>query len=225
MENFYTYDALHRIVAVHESYGNDNRGNLVLKHYGKNKKLTTVGSYVYDETNKMVFGTNEAGEVSNYIYNGLGALDENQWIIAKNGCGYQDVDAGDVEVAYPATGLKKSSTVIKQFVLDCTTETYEPLMEYEVNGINYGAWVHIGLLDAKIACQEIKVVGDFKMIVSEKEALHYIQQAEQQYEWGQISKTALEEKLEHFLDVLSGYNASKASDERNRINRKYGFSL
>ena len=187
VENTYTYDALHRIVAAHEDYGNDNRtytydslgnltyetaqgnksvdyklnnlnqitsssddgwktyttysydarGNLIQEVYTKNKKNTITGAYVYDETNKMVSGTNAGGEVSNYIYNGLGALAEQQWIITKNGYGYHSVDAGDAEVTYPAPGLKKSSTVIKQFTVDYTSETFEPLMEHEINGLDY----------------------------------------------------------------------------------------
>lgn len=119
------------------TYEYDSRGNLVQTLYTKNKKQTVTGSYIYDETNKMVSGTNEGGEVSNYIYNGLGALVENQWIITKNGYGYHSMDAGDVEITYPATSLKNSSTVVKQFVVDFTSETFEPLMEHEVNGLDY----------------------------------------------------------------------------------------
>ena len=63
------------------------------------------------------------------------------------------------------------------------------------------------------------------MISSEKEALYHVSHTEQLYEWGEISKSALENKLEYFLDVLSSYNTDKAEDERRRINRKYGFSL
>ena len=69
----------------------DNRGNLILEQYGKNKKLETAGEYIFDETNKMVKGVNGSAEESIYTYNGLGALMENTWIIAKNGYGYHDV--------------------------------------------------------------------------------------------------------------------------------------
>ena len=201
----------------------DNRGNLVYEAYGKNKKLTRAGEYVYDETNKMVRGINGNGEESIYTYNGLGALMENTWVIAKNGYGYHDVDAGDLApdlpdipgnngnngngnsgnnsnngnngnngnhfgnengdngnhfgnadetdaglevLADPNEGImllgnsgngnngnngngngnqdkptgsdvKKTSTVVKQFVVDFTGETYKPLMEHEVNGLDY----------------------------------------------------------------------------------------
>ena len=212
VENTYTYDALHRIISVHESYGNDNRsytydslgnltyetsqgnksvdyklnnlnqitsssddgwktsttytydlrGNLIQELYTKNKKQSVTGSYTYDETNKMVKGINDIGESSEYLYNGLGALVENTWIIKKNAYGYHDVTAlvedtmvdGEIvvdkqtgkkdkkekksqEEVAASPELNKTSTVVKQFVVDYTTETYEPLMEHEVNGLDY----------------------------------------------------------------------------------------
>ncbi|MEL7607685.1 MAG: hypothetical protein AAGU39_16720 [Sedimentibacter saalensis] len=39
----------------------------------------------------MVLGVNELGESSAYLYNGLGALVENTWVIKKNAYGYHDV--------------------------------------------------------------------------------------------------------------------------------------
>ena len=248
VENFYTYDALHRVTNAKENYGNasrtyqydslgnltwetnsnnvttdyklnnlnqitekssdgwkthttftyDKRGNLIQEQYGKNKKVTSIGTYTYDETNKMVKGVNANAESSSYLYNGLGALVEQTWVIAKNSYGYHDVlaeavdsvaeepeTAGDPvdspEVPAPSddnttetdaaldeapadsadsgimllassnkdhsgkkpsdkpTGsdVKKTSTVVKEFVVDYTTETHEPLMEQEVNGLTY----------------------------------------------------------------------------------------
>ena len=212
VENTYTYDALHRIVSVHESYGNDNRsytydslgnltyetsqgnksvdyklnnlnqitsssddgwktsttytydlrGNLIQELYTKNNKQSVTGAYTYDETNKMVKGVNDIGESSEYLYNGLGALVENTWVIKKNAYGYHDVSAlvedgmvdGEIvvdkqtgkkdkkekksqEEVAASPELNKTSTVVKQFVVDYTTETYEPLMEHEVNGLDY----------------------------------------------------------------------------------------
>jgi YD repeat-containing protein len=108
----------------------------------------------------MVHGINELGESSAYMYNGLGALVENTWVIKKNAYGYHDVSAltnmvaGEV-VVDPQTGkkdkkdklapkvvaaspeLNKTSTVVKQFVVDYTSDTFEPLMEYEVNDLEY----------------------------------------------------------------------------------------
>ena len=248
VENFYTYDALHRVTNAKENYGNasrtyqydslgnltwetnsnnvttdyklnnlnqitekssdgwkthttftyDKRGNLIQEQYGKNKKVTSIGTYTYDETNKMVKGVNANAESSSYLYNGLGALVEQTWVIAKNSYGYHDVLAEAVdsvaeepetaadtvdspEVPAPSddnttetdaaldeapadsadsgimllassnkdhsgkkpsdkpTGsdVKKTSTVVKEFVVDYTTETFEPLMEHEVNGLTY----------------------------------------------------------------------------------------
>ena len=196
----------------------DKRGNLVKKVYTKNKKVTVMGEYTYDETNKMVLGYNALRESSAYLYNGLGALVEQTWVITKNGYGYHDVNslvtedsvvegrslmneleitseaefADTADIAYfgdklaialdapveatveqaadaaepvsetdapellsaPAASkgsndkgngnnangggsMNKTSTVVKQFVVDYTSETYEPLMEYEVNGLTY----------------------------------------------------------------------------------------
>ena len=248
VENFYTYDALHRVTNAKENYGNasrtyqydslgnltwetnsnnvttdyklnnlnqitekssngwkthttftyEKRGNLIQEQYGKNKKVTSIGTYTYDETNKMVKGVNANAESSSYLYNGLGALVEQTWVIAKNSYGYHDVlaeavepvaeepetaadtvdspeipapsddnttetdaaldeapadsaDSGIMLLAAPKkddsgkkpsdkpTGseVKKTSTVVKEFVVDYTTETHEPLMEHEVNGLDY----------------------------------------------------------------------------------------
>ena len=73
------------------SYTYDNRGNLIKGVY--DKKNTIVEQYVYDGANRMVKGTNEKGEESHYIYNGLGNLVANEWIIEKNAYGYTGVDA------------------------------------------------------------------------------------------------------------------------------------
>ena len=63
------------------------------------------------------------------------------------------------------------------------------------------------------------------MITTEKEAIFHIYHAEEQYERGDFSKSALESKLEYFVLVLSEFNPFKAEEERSRINRKYGFSI
>ncbi len=157
-------------------YTYDGRGNLVLEQYGKlngngngqgNGQRSTVGQYTYDETNKLVLGVNSSGESSAYLYNGLGALVEDTWKIAKNGYGYHDVDAG-LGDADPNNGrggggsngqgngngngqgngngsgdkptgslVTNFSTVVKEFVVDYTSPTFEPLMEHEVNGLDY----------------------------------------------------------------------------------------
>ena len=147
---------------ISTTYTYDLRGNLIQKLYIKNNKQNVTGAYTYDETNKMVKGVNDIGESSEYLYNGLGALVENTWVIKKNAYGYHDVSAlvedgmvdGEIvvdkqtgkkdkkekksqEEVAASPELNKTSTVVKQFVVDYTTETYEPLMEYEVNGLDY----------------------------------------------------------------------------------------
>lgn len=122
----------------------DARGNLVLEKYVKDKKQTVSGQYTYDASNKMTEGVNANGEKSIYSYNGLGALMENTWVIAKNGYGYHDVNA-DYTVQTQTSNkdkptgsnVKKTSTVKKQFVVDFTSDTYRPLQEHEVNGLDY----------------------------------------------------------------------------------------
>lgn len=42
----------------HTAFTYDKRGNLIQEQYGKNKKVTSIGTYTYDETNKMVKGVN-----------------------------------------------------------------------------------------------------------------------------------------------------------------------
>lgn len=76
------------------------------------------------ETEKYIKrnSVNATGGSSNYVYNVLGTPMENIWVIAKNGYSYHDVN--------------KLSTNIKQFVLDYTTETYQPLTEHEINGLD-----------------------------------------------------------------------------------------
>ena len=63
------------------------------------------------------------------------------------------------------------------------------------------------------------------MVVSEKEALYRISHEEQLYEWGRLYRETLKGQLAYFIGVLSDYNYSKAVDECNRVNRKYGFSI
>ena len=186
VENFYTYDALHRVTNAKENYGNasrtyqydslgnltwetnsnnvttdyklnnlnqitekssdgwkthttftyDKRGNLIQEQYGKNKKVTSIGTYTYDETNKMVEGVNANAESSSYLYNGLGALVEQTCIMLL--AAPKKDDSGKKPSDKPTgSEVKKTSTVVKEFVVDYTTETHEPLMEHEVNGLDY----------------------------------------------------------------------------------------
>ena len=73
----------------YESYF-DGRGNLVETVYHGNGANAdkTVARYEYDATNRMAKGVNEKGEESHYVYNGLGYLIANEWVIEKNAYGY-----------------------------------------------------------------------------------------------------------------------------------------
>ena len=53
-------------------------------------KNITVATYLYDETNRMVQGTNKAGEVSAYTFNGLGVRVGTELILEDNSHGYTD---------------------------------------------------------------------------------------------------------------------------------------
>jgi hypothetical protein len=65
----------------------DNRGNQIkgIYHEPGNPSEAVVEQYVYDSTNRMTKGVNAKGEESHYIYNGLGYLIANEWVIEKNG--------------------------------------------------------------------------------------------------------------------------------------------
>ena len=62
-------------------YTYDKRGNLVKEEEicsptTTGPKNITIATYLYDETNRMVQGTNKAGEVSAYTFNGLSIRSE-----------------------------------------------------------------------------------------------------------------------------------------------------
>ena len=146
------------------AYSYDKRGNLIQELYTKGKKQSVTGAYTFDETNKMVKGVNDLGESSEYLYNGLGALVTNTWTIKKNAYGYHDVTAlvedsmvdgeivvdkqtgkkdkkakKDPEIVLADANLNKTSTVVKDFVIDYTVATMDPLYETEstTDGLEY----------------------------------------------------------------------------------------
>ena len=158
------------------TYTYDDRGNLIQELYTKNKKQSITGAYTFDETNKMVKGVNDLGESSEYLYNGLGALVTNTWTIKKNAYGYHDVtalttstmvegeivvdkqtgkkekkDKKDPEVVLTDAELNKTSTVVKDFVIDYTVDTMDPLYETEstTDGLEY-RYVY-GLNDVRLS--------------------------------------------------------------------------
>ena len=54
--------------------------------------------YIYDVTNRMVKGVNEAGEESNYVYDGFGYLIANEWKIEKNSATIYVVENGAASI-------------------------------------------------------------------------------------------------------------------------------
>ncbi len=123
-----------------KEYTYDKRGNLVTETNVTNtlfsKVKTTEASYVYDETNKMVSGTNAKGEVSGYLYNGLNALVQTEWSLAENPKGYKNSLSLISKLLFPSN-LKNPVVVVKDYVVDYTAETLSPLTETEVNGVSY----------------------------------------------------------------------------------------
>jgi len=64
-----------KIVDNHDVYNYtfDHRGNLTQGIRTQNANQSYLDEqYVYDSTNRMVKGTNDIGETSDYVYNGLG---------------------------------------------------------------------------------------------------------------------------------------------------------
>jgi len=91
------------------NYTYDKRGNNT-KQTGSDGTAT----YTYDATNKMVKGVNTAGEVSEYVYNGLGVLTQNK--------------LSNLTATKDAYG---SGAVTRDFVTDYTSAVQNQLMEYE----------------------------------------------------------------------------------------------
>ena len=118
--NEYWYDSLNqqvrKVMEGRDTYVNtfDNRGNLVQEVYQRNQNHSNVvEAYVYDATNRMVSGTNEDGEESRYIFNGLGHLVANELSFNNNGYGYH------------------GNEVRKDYVIDYTSPLANVIMEYE----------------------------------------------------------------------------------------------
>lgn len=74
----------------------------------------TIATYLYDETNRMVQGTNKAGEVSAYTFNGLGVRVGTELILEDNTHGYTDFhcQSPGVEVDFDTPEVVKTDYVI-----------------------------------------------------------------------------------------------------------------
>ena len=103
-------------------YTYDKRGNLVKEEEicsptTTGPKNITVATYLYDETNRMVQGTNKAGEVSAYTFNGLGVRVGTELILEDNSHGYTDFHCQTPSVE---TGIEKPKVVKTDYVIDYT---------------------------------------------------------------------------------------------------------
>ena len=128
----YTYDKRGNQLSelAEKKNGNSGKGN------GNNKTPTKwgeTGTYVYNAANRMVEGTNTAGEKTVYNFNGLGMLVQNTWVVENNAYGYHDMN-GKTDVKY---SIKKPEIVVKDFVVDYNSPVQVPLTENEEGGLSY----------------------------------------------------------------------------------------
>ena len=135
-------------------YTYDNRGNLVSRD---KYTRTTSGmawqneaSYVYDETNRLVQGKNEEGEVSRYTYNGLGMRVGRELIMKDNTHGYTDFHDLTPSVD---TGIDKPEVVKESYVIDYTSATFDPLTMDEDGGFAYRYVYGLNTLSVKITSE------------------------------------------------------------------------
>ena len=134
-EDTYQYNDLNQMVSKHVcgyeqkltriydyGYTYDKRGNLVKEEEicsptTTGPKNITIATYLYDETNRMVQGTNKAGEVSAYTFNGLGVRVGTELILKDNTHGYTDFHCQTPSVE---TGIEKPEVVKTDYVIDYT---------------------------------------------------------------------------------------------------------
>ena len=134
-EDTYQYNDLNQMVSKHVcgyeqkitriydyGYTYDKRGNLVKEEEicsptTTGPKNITIATYLYDETNRMVQGTNKAGEVSAYTFNGLGVRVGTELILEDNSHGYTDFHCQTPSVE---TGIEKPEVVKTDYVIDYT---------------------------------------------------------------------------------------------------------
>ena len=134
-EDTYQYNDLNQMVSKHMcgyeqkltriydyGYTYDKRGNLVKEEEVCSPTTTgpkniTIATYLYDETNRMVQGTNKTGEVSAYTFNGLGVRVGTELILEDNSHGYTDFHCQTPSVK---TGIEKPEVVKTDYVIDYT---------------------------------------------------------------------------------------------------------
>ena len=122
-------------------YTYDKRGNLVKEEEicsptTTGPKNITIATYLYDETNRMVRGTNKAGEVSAYTFNGLGVRVGTELILEDNTHGYTDFHCQTPSVE---TGIEKPEVVKTDYVIDYTRLDIDQrvLMKSEQDGYDF----------------------------------------------------------------------------------------
>ena len=122
-------------------YTYDKRGNLVKEEEicsptTTGPKNITIATYLYDETNRMVQGTNKAGEVSAYTFNGLGVRVGTELILKDNTHGYTDFHCQTPSVE---TGIEKPEVVKTDYVIDYTRLNIDQrvLMKSEQDGYDF----------------------------------------------------------------------------------------
>ena len=122
-------------------YTYDKRGNLVKEEEicsptTTGPKNITIATYLYDETNRMVQGTNKAGEVSAYTFNGLGVRVGTEQILEDNSHGYTDFHCQTPSVE---TGIEKPEVVKTDYVIDYTRLDIDQrvLMKSEQDGYDF----------------------------------------------------------------------------------------
>ena len=122
-------------------YTYDKRGNLVKEEEICSPTTTgprniTIATYLYDETNRMVRGTNKTGEVSAYTFNGLGVRVGTELILKDNTHGYTDFHCQTPSVE---TGIEKPEVVKTDYVIDYTRLNIDQrvLMKSEQDGYDF----------------------------------------------------------------------------------------
>ena len=153
-EDTYQYNDLNQMVSKHVcgyeqkltriydyGYTYDKRGNLVKEEEicsptTTGPKNITIATYLYDETNRMVQGTNKTGEVSAYTFNGLGVRVGTELILEDNSHGYTDFHCQTPSVE---TGIEKPEVVKTNYVIDYTRLGIDQrvLMKSEQDGYDF----------------------------------------------------------------------------------------
>ena len=138
-------------------YTYDKRGNLVLEQEICSPTTTgperiTIATYRYDETNKMVSGTNRDGEYSNYTYNGLGVRVGAELILNDNTHGYTDFHCQTPSVEVDLEGPQGPEVVLSDYVIDYTRLDIDQrvLMKSETDGYDFRYVYGLDLVNVKV---------------------------------------------------------------------------